>query len=158
MRTLVLGLGNELLSDDAAGILAVRALREEMAGRADVVESSMAGMALLDVFLGYDAAVIVDAVCTGSKPVGTISELMPENLGRVLAPSPHYAGLPEMLALVDKLELDFPKKLTIFAVEVADPYTLGGDLTEEVAQALGELRSRVRVQVERWAQEEADIA
>ena len=53
MKTLVLGLGNELLSDDGVGILAVRRLKETYKGQADIVETSLHGLALLDLFIGH---------------------------------------------------------------------------------------------------------
>ncbi|MHB0936092.1 MAG: hypothetical protein ACYC6A_06840 [Armatimonadota bacterium] len=49
---LVLGLGNELLSDDGVGVLAVRTLAKELRGQADVVETALHGLALLELFLG----------------------------------------------------------------------------------------------------------
>ena len=70
MRTLVLGLGNEYAGDDAIGVLAVRALRGELAKGADVVESAASGLALLEVFAGYDRAVIADSIRTGPQPGG----------------------------------------------------------------------------------------
>ena len=101
MRTLVLGLGNEFAADDAVGVLAVRALRAELTGAADVVESSASGMALIEVFAGYDRAVVIDSISTGRNPAGTIIEFGLADLGRVAAPSLHQAGLPEMSAVAD---------------------------------------------------------
>jgi hydrogenase maturation protease len=148
MKTLVLGLGNELLGDDAVGILAARALKEDLEDKADVVESSLAGMALLDLFIGYDRAIIIDAVKTGRHPAGTIYELSPKDLSSVIAPSPHYAGLPELLATAKQLQLDFPKAIVIFALEVEDPYTIGGTLSDAVSQAMPRLIQRIRDRVD----------
>ncbi|MDW8141182.1 MAG: hydrogenase maturation protease [Candidatus Bipolaricaulota bacterium] len=147
MKTLILGLGNELLSDDAVGILAARALEERFQNRADVVESSLSGMALLDLLIGYEQVIIIDAVKTGRNPPGTISELSPVDLGSVLAPSPHYAGLPELIATAQALQLDFPNEIKIFALEVEDPYTIGGKLSPAVERALEELICRVEEQL-----------
>ncbi|OFW75291.1 MAG: hypothetical protein A2Y55_03760 [Actinobacteria bacterium RBG_16_68_12] len=153
MRTLVLGLGNELAGDDAVGVLVARAVREDVAGAADVVESSASGMALLEIFAGYDRAVVVDSVRTGRNPPGTVTELALADVGRVVAPSLHHAGLPEMAAVAEPLGLGFPAKTRVLAVEVLDPYTMGAALSEPVAGAVGELARRVRDQVERWASE-----
>lgn len=150
MKTLVLGLGNELLSDDAIGILAARALKEKLNKEADVVESSLSGLALLDLFVSYERAIVIDAVKTGRCPPGTIYELSPADLDSVVAPSPHYAGLPELLALAKRLGLDFPKEIKIFALEVEDPYTIGGGLSAPVRAALDELVQRVYTQVNHW--------
>lgn len=150
MKTLILGLGNELLGDDAVGILAARALKERLKDKADVVESALSGMALLDLFMGYERAIIIDAVKTGQSPPGTIYELTPSDLSTVLAPSPHYAGLPELIATATALTLDFPKVIKIFAMEVEDPHTVGGKLSPPVAQALEKLVQRVEGQIARW--------
>ncbi len=142
-RILVLGLGNDLLADDAAGLLVVERLQQQVDDRVNVTASSMHGLALLDLFLGFDYAIVVDAIQSGKAPVGTIFELTDSDLAPAGAPSPHYAGLPEMLRLAERLELDFPKHLTIFAVEAADVQTIGGPLTTEVRGAIPELCRRV---------------
>ncbi len=149
-RPLVLGLGNELAADDAVGVLTVRAVAQELAGVADVVESSASGMALIEVFAGYDRAIVIDAIATGRNPPGTITELGLDEVGRVLAPSLHHAGLPEMAAVAARLGLRFPTETRVFAVEVLDPYTLGGALSAPVAAAVGELARRVRGAVAQW--------
>lgn len=150
MKTLILGLGNELLGDDAVGILAARALKERLKDKADVVESSLSGMALLDLFIGYERAIIIDAVKTGESPPGTISQLSPADLGAVIAPSPHYAGLPDLLATAQQLQLNSPKEIKIFAVEVEDPHTIGRGLSAPVQQALDTLIHQVERQLDQW--------
>jgi hydrogenase maturation protease len=149
-RIMVLGLGNDLLTDDAVGILAVEMLRPQVDGRVHVATSSMHGLALLDLFLGYDCAILVDAIQTGRYPAGTILELSDSDLAPVGAPSPHYAGLPEMLRLAEHLELDFPNRLTIFAIEAADVHTIGGPMTEEVRDAIHDVCRRVLNKLQSW--------
>ena len=151
MRTLVLGLGNELAADDAAGVLVARAVREHLADAADVVESSASGIALLEIFAGYDRAIVVDSIRTGRNPPGTITELGLQDVGRVVAPSLHHAGLPEMAAVAERLGLGFPGETQVLAVEVLDPYTLGGAVSTPVAAAVDELARRVCARVERWS-------
>jgi hydrogenase maturation protease len=147
---LVLGLGNELLADDGVGILAARALAAEVGEHADVVETSQHGLALLDSFLGYRRAIIIDAIHTTTHAPGTILELNPEDLPPVATPSPHYTGLPEMLLMAGQLQLDFPRQIKIFALEIVDPHTVGGAITPPVQAALPALIQRVRHQLDAW--------
>jgi len=156
MQTLVLGLGNDLAGDDAVGVLVARALREELEGVADVVESSASGLALIEVFAGYDRAVVVDSIKTGRNPPGTITEMALAQVGRVVAPSLHHAGLPELAAVAERLGLRFPGRTRVLAVEVVDPYTLGAGLSEPVAGAIAELVRRVRELIERWGSDDPD--
>jgi hydrogenase maturation protease len=162
VRILVLGLGNDIIADDAVGILCARRLRAELAAReppaggegaggdVEVVESAVAGIALLEHFADRDRAVVIDAVRTGRAPPGTVHELRPEDLGAVAAPSAHYAGLPEIFAVAEGLGIRFPAEVRILAVEVEDPLTIGGPVTPAVEAAIPEVVRRARAQVEAW--------
>jgi hydrogenase maturation protease len=154
MRTLVLGLGNEYAGDDAVGVLAARALRRELARDADVVESAASGLALLEVFVGYDRAVVVDSIRTGRSPAGTIVETGLAELGPVIAPSLHQAGIPELAAVARRLGMGFPDRTRVLAVEIAGPPVFGAPLSEPVAAAIAPLGRRVLEQVQRWASED----
>lgn len=146
MTTLILGLGNELLSDDAIGILAARAAHAAFEDRDDVrvMESAMSGLALLDLFLEYDRVIVIDGIRTDRNAPGTVTELSPSDLDAIVAPSPHYAGLPEMLAVARRLDLHFPDDVRILAVETEDPWTIGGGVSDSVRRALPEVLARVR--------------
>ncbi len=61
MRTLVLGLGNEILSDDGVGILAARRVRELVGDDVHVAEACVATIDLLSLMSGYDRVVIIDS-------------------------------------------------------------------------------------------------
>ncbi len=154
MRTLVLGLGNELAGDDAAGLLAARAVREDLEGLADVVESGASGIALIEELAGYDRAVVVDAIRTSRRPPGGVGGRDLSDLGPPVAPSLHQAGLAELAAVAARLGLPFPARTVVMAVEVVDPYTIGGPMSEPVRRAPPELARRIRVQVERWRDED----
>ena len=155
MRTLVLGLGNEYAGDDAVGVLAVRALRGALAGMADVVESAASGLALIEVFAGYERAVIVDSIRTGRSPAGTIIEPGLGELGRATAPSLHQAGIPELAAVARRLGMGFPDRTRVLAVEVTGPLTFGAPVSEPVAAAVVPLGRRILDQVRLWASEDS---
>jgi hydrogenase maturation protease len=155
VRTLVLGLGNECAGDDAVGVLAVRALNDELAGEADVVESSASGLALLEVFAGYDRAVVVDSIRTGRAPAGTIVKTGRAELGPATAPSLHQTGIPELAAVARRLGMGFPDRTRVLAVEVACPLMFGAPLSEPVAAAIAPLGRCVLEQAKHWASEDS---
>ena len=66
-RILVLGLGNDILGDEAVGLLAARRLRALLPESVDVVESGGGGLDLLDVLEGYDRAILLDSILTGLR-------------------------------------------------------------------------------------------
>jgi hydrogenase maturation protease len=150
MKPLVLGFGNELLADDAIGVLAARRLADELADRADVIECGVSGLSLLGVLADRSQVVIIDAICTKSGVPGTIRELRPEDLRSTASPSPHYAGLPEVIEMAHRLQLDFPLDIRIVAIEVADPHTIGGPMSEPVTRSLDEIVRRVKGHIDDW--------
>jgi hydrogenase maturation protease len=152
-RVLVLGLGNDILTDDAIGLRVAAAVRGQLAGTPDieVKATTEMGLALLDEIAGRQAVVLVDSVQTGKAPPGFIHELAAEDLSRVLTTSPHFLGIGETLALGKMLGLSMPQQVRIFAIEVVDPFTLGTSMTPAVAAALAPAAGRVADQARAFA-------
>jgi hydrogenase maturation protease len=144
-RVLVLGLGNDILTDDAVGLHIVRVVGERLAGEKDieVKATTEMGLALLDEIADREKVILVDSVQTGQVPPGHIHEIDVENLSGVLTTSPHFLGIGETLALGRMLGLAMPSAVRIFAIEVADPFTLGTQMTSAVESAVAAAASRV---------------
>ena len=138
MKTVVLGLGNPILSDDAVGLLVVK----ELEGRVDqqevtLIETSVAGLGMLDFLTGYDRAIIIDSIQTVGGQAGQIYRLDPEALDFTRhAASPHDVNLATALELGKRLELSLPQQIIIFAIEVADASTFSEECTPEVRRAI----------------------
>ncbi len=158
MKPIVLGLGNDLLGDDAIGLLAVRRIQELVGDEVDAIECRCAGLSLLDPLSGRTHAIIVDAIVTGQQPVGTIYRIVPADLRDVTNLSPHYAGLPEVIRMAGHLGLAFPDEIEIIAIEAGDVTTIGAGLTPAVAEALDEVVQQVIEIVRRWQVEAPIIA
>jgi len=137
-------MGNDILCDDAVGLIAARAIREDFGDKVEVVETSEAGLALIEILEGYKQVLILDAIKTDSVPVGTILEYTPDDFQKIVAPSPHYAGLPEVLEMAKRLSLDFPSDIRILAMEVESPFEIREGLTEAVEKALPEFIARAK--------------
>jgi hydrogenase maturation protease len=144
-KILVLGLGNDILTDDAVGLHVVRQLREQVAGdpRIEVRETMEMGLALLDFFVGRRAVILVDSIQTGRVPPGTIHEVDANGLKQLTGRTPHFLGVGETLALGRRLDLPMPESVRILAVEVDDPFTLGTEMTLVVQQAVPGVLSQV---------------
>lgn len=147
---LVLALGNDILGDDGVAFHAARELNREFADVADFTETAEAGLALMEMLEGYEFALLMDSVMTGQCPPGTVVEFHTEQFQKVIAPSPHYAGRPEVLELSARLGLEMPRELRILAMEVLDPFTLREELTPPVAERLPDLVAAARTILEDW--------
>ncbi len=150
---LVLGLGNDILTDDAVGLLVVREVRARLGSGSgiEVRETTEMGLTLLDEIVDCGSLVLVDAVQTGQVPPGHVHEIGPDELPQVTANSPHFLGVGETLALGTSLGLAMPRQVRIFAIEVADPFTLGVRLTPAVEQAVMGAAERVVAQARAFA-------
>jgi hydrogenase maturation protease len=144
-RTLLLGLGNDILTDDAVGLHAVRRLQSRLAGDAgiDVRETTEMGLALLDFITGYSTVVIVDSIQTGREAPGFLHELEAAALSQLTGRTPHFLGVSETLALGRQLGLPMPERVKIFAIEVEDPFTLGTTLGPALEAALPGIVERI---------------
>jgi hydrogenase maturation protease len=152
-RILVLGLGNDILGDDAIGLLAARRLRAFLPASVDVRESGGGGLDLLDILEGCGRALILDAIATGEHPPGSVLEFSAADFQKVVAPSPHFAGLPELFHMARQLGIPFPETISVLACEVADPYQIRAGLSTSADAALPALVARARQIVESWVSE-----
>lgn len=139
MRTLILGLGNPLVGDDGVGVRVVEHLRSVMLPPGvELEEAGTAGLAILDLVVGCDRLVVVDAIDASLEP-GTLLELdrpALERLGGRHLVSPHDADLLTTLKLGHELGLAMPAEITCVAIQVADLVTLGEGCTPKVEAAI----------------------
>jgi hydrogenase maturation protease len=148
-RILLLGLGNDILTDDAVGLHVVHELQRELADHPsiDIRETTEMGLALLDYITGYRVVFIVDSIQTGKAAPGFLHELDAAALTQLTGRTPHFVGVGETLALGRQLGLPTPEQVSIFAIEVEDPFTLGTDLTPALKAALPGIVDRIRTAV-----------
>ncbi len=134
MKTLVLGLGNPILCDDGVGNRVADILQRKIEDpEVTVTETNAVGLGLLDVLVGYQRAIIIDAVKTRDGKVGQVYRLIAEDfrLSQHLR-SPHDVDFASALELGKRLGLSLPEEIIIFAVEVANISTFSESLTPEV--------------------------
>ena len=136
MNTLILGIGNPILTDDGIGIKIAQRLKEENL-ELKVIETSEAGITLLDLMVGYDKLIIIDSIKTESGKPGDLYKL---GLGDLKASkdfsSSHGIGIATAFELGQRLGYRMPTFVSIYAVEIKDNTTFGEKCTEEVKQRI----------------------
>jgi hydrogenase maturation protease len=135
-RTRLLGLGNEILADDAFGILVAREFKRLFPRQIEVVCSAAAGFNLLDDLLGARRVVVVDTIMTGAAKPGTIHVFQADPVSQQAGIAPHFLGLFEVLAFARRLHLDVAEDAIIIAVEASDCTTIGGAMHPDVRAAI----------------------
>ncbi|MCC6614060.1 MAG: hydrogenase maturation protease [Anaerolineae bacterium] len=125
MKTLVIGLGNPILTDDGIGIYAVRALRQRLPPDApvEVIELSVGGLTLMEAMVGYEHVTLIDALWAPADRTGEVAvfsaRAMPETLN---TRSTHDADLPTALRIGRSLGAPLPpdENIRIVAITAHD--------------------------------------
>jgi hydrogenase maturation protease len=151
MKTLVLGMGNTLLSDDGIGIIIKRYLENKLkalsnngAREIDFVETSWGGFRIIDILSGYDYAIIVDSIKSANKPQGYIHHLKTNDLLPTLRlTSYHDINFVTALKLAETLSAKVPSDIDIFAVEVENNYTISEQITPDLWKSIKKCSGQV---------------
>ena len=151
MRAVVLGIGNTILTDEAAGVRAVELLEQRYQIPDDVlvIDGGTSGMEMIEDLSDLDFLIVIDVVKTGAAP-GTVVKIagdeIPAFFRRKL--SPHQIALPDVLASLELLDA-MPKEIVVLGVEPIS-LELGMEMTPTIAEkvptlvemAVVELRAR----------------
>jgi hydrogenase maturation protease len=139
MKTLILGLGNPLVTDDSVGLRVAAALKTRLAERPEIEvgEDYWGGLRLMERLVGYDRAIVIDAICSGAAP-GTIHRLRPDAMATQRSASAHDVNLPTALALGRQVGLHLPadRDILLVAIEAEDIVNFGESCTPAVAAAV----------------------
>lgn len=153
VRTLVLGAGNLLLSDEGVGIHVIRRLEElyDLPEGVQILDGGTLGLDLLFYLEGVENLVIVDAVEMDQEP-GSLTRLEGDEIPSFLSlkMSPHQIGIPDML-FAAKLRDMYPRNVVLWGVQ-PDLLVAGLELSPTVAAQLDVLVNKVVEELETWGQ------
>ncbi len=141
---LVIGLGNPILGDDGVGWQVAEAVQAELAAHprpgVEVAFAALGGLSLMERLVGYDRALIIDAITLGEPP-GTVRcfwlDDMPGLASTHLA-SAHDTTLPTALALGKQMGAALPEVVQVVGVEAERLFDFSETLTPAVAAAVPE--------------------
>lgn len=153
-RVVVLGIGNSLLSDDGAGVHAIRCLREAVPDAAiEWVDAGTLNFTLLPYLDHARALVVIDAAELGAPP-GTVRVYQGEEMDRMVGAgrrnSVHEAGLADLLAMA-RLNESLPEHRALITVQ-PQRIDWGETLSPPVAAALPAICEQARLLAQRWAE------
>lgn len=145
-RTLVIGLGNPLVSDDSVGLRVAALLRQRLAAESavDVTEDYWGGLRLMEQMIGYDQAIVIDAICTGAEP-GTIHYLSTDMMPTQKSASAHDVNLPTALDFGRRAGVHVPDNsdVHLVGIEALDVINFSDQCTPAVAAAIPRAAAQV---------------
>lgn len=143
-NTLIIGIGNEYRTDDAAGILAVRKLKQLAIPGVDIAENCGDGMELIEQWNGRKKVILIDAVLSGSPP-GTIHRL---NANSTELKSDSFRFSSHLFSVQDAIYLSsslgtLPENFIILGIE-ARSMENGRQLSPEVESVVNNIEYAIK--------------
>ena len=137
-----------LRGDDGFGP-AVTRLLDHLSDQAEVVETGIGGIALLqELMTGYDGLVLIDAVDRGARP-GTVFLITPKVEIAPFVPDVHLAN-PERVLSMAKAMGKLPERILIVGCQPANAEELCEELSPAVRRAVPIAAQQIEEIVRDW--------
>lgn len=150
-RTLVMGIGNLVMSDDAIGVRVVQELasRFRFPPEVAILDGGTLGLDLLPHLEGVERLLIIDAVAMEGPP-GRLVRLAGEEIPAVFETklSPHQMGLQDLLAVARLLGHE-PEEMVLWGVHPGS-IAMSMELTPDVSEQLEPLIGHCLAELNRW--------
>ncbi|MCX7110562.1 MAG: HyaD/HybD family hydrogenase maturation endopeptidase [Proteobacteria bacterium] len=152
-KTLILGIGNELMSDDGVGVKAALLLAEKTKQMDGI--SCLDGGTLGHLLVGYieasDNLIVVDAAQMLARP-GEVKVFENEDMDRFLTTNPnrsvHEVGLSDLMGMA-LLGDHLPRRRALIAIQPQDTDS-GMELSAPVLQSLPLVCAKALELIESW--------
>jgi hydrogenase maturation protease len=138
MKTIVIGLGNPILGDDGVGWKVAEEVKQQLApdSPVDIEFLSLGGISLMEHLIGYERAILIDAVTldqeTGSVIVSRLNEIPDHSAFHIT--SAHDTSLQNAIKLGRKMGAKLPEDVFIVGIATDHIY----DFSEELSLAVME--------------------
>ncbi len=144
-NTLVLGVGNDILTDDGIGPKLCDFLKEQYKGKSIQFEKlNVGGLEILEFIQGYETVIFIDAIKTVNGQIGDVYLFTPDDFKETLHLSNlHDTNFITALELGHSLGFEIPKKMYIIAVEIKEDMVFSEYFTEELVIRYNEIKRKV---------------
>ena len=153
VKTLLLGMGNPILGDDAVGIRVAQLLSRRLGPVAGLVvqeECCTGGLELLEVVQGFDRLVVLDSIKTEGGRPGDWYRFDGEALRETMhLNNVHDANFATAMELGRQMGTHLPADadIHVFAVEIRENLTFSEHLSPELEAALPELVAEMHEEI-----------
>lgn len=152
MKTLVLAIGNKLLSDEGAGLHVLNALETHHPQSPEItyLDGGTLSFTLAGAVEDADNLIVIDAAELKSKP-GTVDCMINEHMDQFLGSckrSVHEIGLLDLLDIT-RLTETLPENRALIGIQ-PDVIDWGDSLTEDVQKSVPEAVNHVLSLLDKW--------
>jgi hydrogenase maturation protease len=157
MNTILIGLGNPILGDDGVGCKVAEEVKKELdspssrlrhpspygkgergEGNIDIEFLSLGGISLMECLVGYDRAIIIDALASDTQPGSIIVSKLSEmpDYSALHTTSVHDTSLQNAIRLGKEMGASLPEEVIVVGIATNRVYDFSEELSEPVAKAL----------------------
>ncbi len=131
MRTLILGIGNVMLSDDGIGARLADDLEKEIVGDNVYFDSLLvAGLDIIEKIRNFDSLIVIDGIMTGRDAPGTLKYFSLDDCPPTLhLQTFHDVHLRESILLARLSGIHVPEIIHIITIEIFDDLTFSHSLS-----------------------------
>lgn len=152
IQTLILGVGNLLMSDEGVGVHVIQRLVADyqLPEEVQVLDGGTLGMDLLYYLEETENLLLIDAVQAHKAP-GTLIRLEGEQVPAFLSVkiSPHQLGVPDMLAAAKLKGSCYPQRIVLWGVQ-PERLEIGLDLSPKVESQVDPIIKHILDQLQAW--------
>jgi hydrogenase maturation protease len=140
-KTVVVGLGNPILGDDGVGWAVAEQLQRHrnLPSDVEIINLGVGGLRLMEHIVGYDYAIIIDAIYTGKQPPGHIIECPLDAIPDLTAghtSSVHDTSLSTALEMGRQQGIPLPESVHVVGIESKNIHDFSEELSPAVAKAV----------------------
>ncbi len=149
-EVVLLGIGNEILTDDGIGPKIVKYFEEiKLDEIADYKTAYLGGLEILDYIEGYKTAIFIDATMTKDGIPGTIYEYTPDNYVETLHLSNfHDASFLNTLKYGKIIGIEMPENIYIYAIEIIEDRVFDISFSPEIQRKYSEICNSIQNSIE----------
>lgn len=138
LRTAVVGLGNPLLGDDAVGLIVAQSVFELLRRqiKIDFLDCPVPDARLAESLVGYQRAVILDALVDCQLEVGTVKRVEVSSHSDNPPLTFHTTGFRNILALAQLVGVSVPRQIHIYGIAILPPPNYCEGLSQELGAQL----------------------
>ena len=154
MKTLLIGMGNPILTDDAVGVRLAHDIGQRLAGTPDLSimeECSVGGLNILEVVQGYERLIVLDSIRTTGGTPGDWHRFTSRALHNTMnLNNIHDVNFATAMELGRRMGIPLPSEdnIHIFAVEVHDIITFSETMSPQLEGAYAEFSRGILREIE----------
>ena len=146
-KTLILGIGNDILTDDGIGPKLVNDLQKKnYPDNIHFQNAFLGGLEILEIIQGFEQVIFIDAIITEKGIPGTVYHFTPYDFIETLHLSNlHDANFLTALELGKKMNMSIPSDIHIIAVEIVEDRVFSDQFSAEIEKKYSEIIESVKV-------------